>query len=91
MAISTSFKQECPSCEGLVLIKDPKLVGKKIECPKCKFKFVVKEPPPKEEEVAKDEEGITSKPSKKPKTVRRRQSHRQGNRSRPARKKRQGQ
>ena len=69
MAITTSFKQECPSCEGLVLIKDPKLVGKKIECPKCKFKFVVKEPPPKEEEEEKEEEGVTSRPSKKAKTA----------------------
>jgi hypothetical protein len=60
MATSTSFKQECPSCEALVPIRDPKLVGKKIECPKCKFKFVVKEPPDEE-----PEEGVTDTPAKK--------------------------
>src|SRR5262245_19190037 len=44
MAANTSFKQQCPSCEEKVLIKDSKLVGKKVDCPKCKFRFVVEEP-----------------------------------------------
>ena len=44
MAAQTSYKQQCPSCEAMVLIKDSSLVGKKIECPKCKYKFVVEEP-----------------------------------------------
>ena len=43
-----SFRQTCPSCEDRVLIKDPNLVGKKIDCPKCKYKFTV-EPPEGEE------------------------------------------
>ncbi len=47
-----SFRQTCPSCEDRVLIKDPNLVGKKIDCPKCKYKFTV-EPPEVEEEVTK--------------------------------------
>jgi len=44
MAIGTSFKQQCPSCEAMVPVKDASLVGKKIECPKCKDKFIVKSP-----------------------------------------------
>jgi hypothetical protein len=44
MAISSSFKAKCPSCAGLILIKDPKLIGKKVECPKCKARFVVEDP-----------------------------------------------
>src|SRR4029077_17708238 len=44
MAITSSFKTKCPSCAGLVLIKDPKLIGKKVECPKCKHRFVVEDP-----------------------------------------------
>ena len=38
------FKQQCPSCEHMVPIKDESLVGKKTDCPKCKFRFIV-EPP----------------------------------------------
>lgn len=39
-----SFKQQCPSCEAMVPIKDANLVGKKIDCPKCKYRFVVEDP-----------------------------------------------
>ncbi len=39
-----SFKVPCPSCEAPVTIKDPKLVGTKVECPKCKYRFKVEEP-----------------------------------------------
>ncbi len=55
MATSTSFKQECPSCEALVPIKDASLVGRKIDCPKCKFRFTVAAPaaPEETEEDAK--------------------------------------
>ena len=66
MSTSTSFKQECPICEALVPIRDPKLVGKKIKCPKCEGTFLVKAPP---EDKDKDEEGVTSSPSKKSKTA----------------------
>src|SRR4051794_12200681 len=38
------FKQQCPSCEHMVPIKDESLVGKKTDCPKCKFRFAVEEP-----------------------------------------------
>ena len=39
-----SFKQQCPSCEAMVTVKDLSFVGKKIECPKCKYRFVVEAP-----------------------------------------------
>ncbi len=39
-----SFKVPCPSCEAAVLIKNPDLVGTKVECPKCKYRFKVEEP-----------------------------------------------
>ena len=38
------FKQQCPSCEAMVSIKDESLIGKKTECTKCKFRFVVEAP-----------------------------------------------
>ena len=44
MASQTSFKQQCPSCEAMVPIKDSSLVGSKIDCPKCKYRFVVEDP-----------------------------------------------
>src|SRR5437588_34790 len=44
MAITAGFKQQCPSCEAMVPIRDPSLIGKKIDCPKCKYRFVVEEP-----------------------------------------------
>ncbi|MDB5311107.1 MAG: hypothetical protein JWO38_5309 [Gemmataceae bacterium] len=39
-----SFKVPCPSCEAKVLIKNPDLVGTKVECPKCKYRFKVEAP-----------------------------------------------
>src|SRR6187549_101122 len=44
MAASSSFKQQCPSCEAMVPIRDPGLIGRKIDCPKCKYRFLVEEP-----------------------------------------------
>src|SRR5262249_54229 len=44
MTSQTQFKQQCPSCEAMVPIKDSSLVGKKVDCPKCKYRFVVEEP-----------------------------------------------
>jgi hypothetical protein len=41
---SGSFKTPCPSCEALVLVKDASIIGKKIDCPKCKYRFVVEDP-----------------------------------------------
>src|SRR5437879_3920810 len=52
MAISASFKQQCPSCEALVPIKDGSMIGKKVDCPKCKYRFVVEDP------VAKDKKAV---------------------------------
>lgn len=54
MATSSSFKQQCPSCEAMVPVRDPGLVGKKIDCPKCKYRFVVEEPAPEEDEDLDD-------------------------------------
>lgn len=34
----------CPSCEATVLLKDPKLIGSKVECPKCKYRFKAEAP-----------------------------------------------
>lgn len=42
--MAASFKQQCPSCEAMVLVKDSSQVGKKIDCPRCKYRFVVEAP-----------------------------------------------
>src|SRR5260370_11598015 len=44
MATTTNFKQQCPSCEAMVPVRDPNLCGEKIDCPKWKYRFVVEEP-----------------------------------------------
>src|SRR3954451_12152955 len=59
MATKTSFKQQCPSCEAMVPIRDPNLIGRKIDCPKCKYRFVVEEPA----DATQDE--APAKPAKK--------------------------
>jgi hypothetical protein len=43
----------------MVPIRDPKLIGRKIDCPKCKYRFVVEEP------VDEVEEGEEEAPAKK--------------------------
>src|SRR6266436_763184 len=48
---ATTFKQQCPSCEAMVPIRDPKLIGRKIDCPKCKYRFVVEEPADESDEA----------------------------------------
>ena len=35
----------CPSCEATVPIRSTSAIGKKIECPKCKYRFIAPEPP----------------------------------------------
>src|SRR5436305_6838146 len=65
MATKTSFKQQCPSCEAMVPIKDSSLVGKKIDCPKCKYRFVVEEPVVDAEEDAVEAQEDTPAPTKK--------------------------
>src|SRR5262245_59281380 len=65
MATSTSFKQQCPSCEAMVPIRDPNLIGRKIDCPKCKYRFTVEEPADADEDEAppaKKKTGVTEKP-----------------------------
>src|SRR6516225_5630713 len=49
MATTAGFKQQCPSCEAMVPIRDPNLIGKKVDCPKCKYRFVVDDPGPGDE------------------------------------------
>ncbi|HEY7426925.1 MAG TPA: DUF1559 domain-containing protein [Gemmataceae bacterium] len=73
MAAKISFKQQCPSCEAMVPIRDPKLVGRKIDCPKCKYRFVVEEPVEDEDEdeeeadvPAKKKGGAAAITNKKP-------------------------
>lgn len=44
MPANTSFRIQCPSCEAMIPIRDSNLVGKKIDCPKCKYRFVVEDP-----------------------------------------------
>src|SRR5262249_62408246 len=44
MAMTAGFKQQCPSCEAMVPIRDANLIGRKIDCPKCKYRFVVEDP-----------------------------------------------
>ncbi|MHB1425110.1 MAG: TIGR03067 domain-containing protein [Gemmataceae bacterium] len=66
MATQSSFKQQCPSCEAMVPIRDPKLIGRKIDCPKCKYRFVVEEPV---DEVEEAEEEAPAKKSKGGKTA----------------------
>ena len=77
MAATAGFKQECPSCGAVVPIKDPKLVGKKTDCPICKFRFVVEAPPaedgaeaeadtaPAQKAKPKGEQTITAKPGQR--------------------------
>jgi hypothetical protein len=64
MAIGTSFKQQCPSCEAMVPVKDVGMVGKKIECPKCKDKFIV-QAPAKEKVPAEEASAAKSKANSK--------------------------
>ncbi len=44
MSSVAGFKQQCPSCGGQLTIKNPALIGKKVDCPQCKFRFIVTEP-----------------------------------------------
>ena len=68
-----SFKVPCPSCEHQVPIKNESLIGTKVECPKCKYRFKVEAPAggvPKEGEKAdkgdkKKKDGGKKKPASK--------------------------
>jgi hypothetical protein len=66
MAAGTSFKQQCPSCEAMVPIRDSGLIGRKIDCPKCKYRFVVQEPVGEDDDApANKKKGAPGKPSAK--------------------------
>ncbi|MBI3411281.1 MAG: DUF1559 domain-containing protein [Planctomycetes bacterium] len=52
MAVSTTFKQKCPSCQAAMTIREAKLIGKKVDCPKCKYQFVVEDPAKKAAKAA---------------------------------------
>jgi len=39
------YNVDCPSCEASVLITSSSKIGKKTDCPKCKYRFTVPEPP----------------------------------------------
>ncbi|HVS36129.1 MAG TPA: hypothetical protein VMS17_11160, partial [Gemmataceae bacterium] len=67
MASTTSFKQQCPSCEAMVPIRDPGLIGRKIDCPKCKYRFVVEKPKSKTNDDDEDSSSDTPAPTKKAK------------------------
>src|SRR5438132_8637049 len=58
----TTFKVPCPSCEAKVLIKNPNLVGTKVECPKCKYRFKVEEPTADVSAKKGDDKGKADKP-----------------------------
>jgi hypothetical protein len=45
----------------MVPIRDPKLIGKKIDCPKCKYRFVVEEPAEEEDQLDEEESAPKSK------------------------------
>lgn len=65
--MAKSFNVPCPSCEADVLVKNDSLIGKKIDCPKCKYRFKV--PNPKagaDEDDTPTKEIAASKPKGKP-------------------------
>jgi Protein of unknown function (DUF1559) len=58
-----TFKQQCPSCEAMISIKKS-MIGKKVECTKCKDKFIAERPDDEDEEVSsKKETKLASKKS----------------------------
>jgi hypothetical protein len=65
MATTTKFKQQCPHCEARVPIKDEKMIGEEINCPKCRKPFVVEDPGDEEaDEEPKDAKKSNGKASK---------------------------
>jgi hypothetical protein len=66
MASAAAFKQQCPSCEALVPIRDPDLIGRKIDCPKCKYRFIVEDPADADAESTAKAKKSDEKGGKKP-------------------------
>jgi len=44
MASNPGFTQLCPHCQIPLLLRDPSWIGKLVECPKCRNRFVVEDP-----------------------------------------------
>jgi hypothetical protein len=61
--MAKSFTVPCPSCEADVLVKNDSLIGKKIDCPKCKYRFKVPDPNAGDRDEAPSTE--TASPKKK--------------------------
>ena len=40
---------QCPHCSQTLKLKNPKLLGREVPCPKCKTPFVLEEPEPEED------------------------------------------
>lgn len=59
------YNVPCPSCEADVPIRSTASIGKKIECPKCKYRFTVPEPPDDDAD-AKGKKGKGKKEAGKP-------------------------
>ena len=55
MAVSSTFKQQCPSCEAMISIKE-NMIGKKVECTKCKDKFLAERPDAEEKDRGQEQE-----------------------------------
>ena len=62
--IAESFKQQCPTCETMVVIKTIAQVGKSMECPNCKDHFVVAKPALKKVEADSGERLAMPTPSR---------------------------
>lgn len=46
---NVKFNVPCPSCAVNLVIRSSAAVGRKMECPKCKYRFVVPSPPTEDE------------------------------------------
>jgi uncharacterized protein (TIGR03067 family) len=61
--MAKSFSVTCPSCEADVLVKNEGMIGKKIDCTKCKYRFKVPDP----NATAGDDTATAEVPAKKAK------------------------
>lgn len=46
-----SFQVRCSSCNSKINVSNPKFIGKKVPCPKCKTPLLIVEPQPEVEEL----------------------------------------
>ncbi len=44
MTAPKCYRQECPSCGEWIPIRDPSVIGRKIVCPTCQYRFVLPQP-----------------------------------------------